>query len=85
MNGRIDATLNAEVTFYDYLKSRPDANIKIATLSDDVEQVAIPMRKGETTKSLREAINKALQEVSEAGELTKLSEKYFGIDISVNK
>lgn len=85
LNGRIDATLNAEVTFYDYLKSRPDANIKIATLSDDVEQVAIPMRKGETTKFLREAINKALQEVSEAGELTKLSEKYFGIDISVNK
>lgn len=85
LNGRIDATLNAEVTFYDYLKSRPKANIKIATLSDDVEQVAIPMRKGEETKSLREAINKALQELSEAGELTKLSEKYFGVDISKNK
>ena len=27
--GRIDATLNAEVSFYDYLKEHPDAPIKI--------------------------------------------------------
>lgn len=80
--GRIDATLNDEVAYYDYMKSHPDAQIKIAVLSDDAVQVAIPMRKGEETKSLREAIDKALGELAQEGVLSELSEKYFGVDIS---
>lgn len=84
MSGRIDATLNAEVTFYDYLNAYPDADIQIAALTEEANEVAIPMRKGEETAALREAINKALAELSESGELTTLSEKYFGTDISRN-
>lgn len=79
---RIDATLNAEVVFFDYLAAHPDANIKIATYSDEVEQVAIPVRKGEDTASLLDAINDALAELAEDGTLSALSEKYFGTDIS---
>lgn len=82
LSGRIDATLNAEVTYYDYMKAHPDANLKIATLSDEASQVAIPLRKGEETDSLREAVNDALAELDESGELSELSEKYFGTDIS---
>ena len=84
LSGRIDATLNAEVTYYDYMNAHPDANIKIACLDPEVTQVAIPMRKGEETATLREAINQALTELSESGQLTELSEKYFGTDISQN-
>ena len=40
LSNRIDATLNTEVTYYDYLKAHPDADIKIAALSDEVEKVA---------------------------------------------
>lgn len=79
---RIDATLNAEVVFNDYKKVHPEANIKIATFSDDVERVAIPVRKSDETKALLEAINKALDELAADGTLGKLSEKYFGLDIS---
>lgn len=82
---RIDATLNAEVTYYDYMNAHPDANVKIAVLTEDASQVAIPMRKGEETASLREAINQALTELQESGELSRLSEKYFGTDISMNE
>lgn len=82
LSGRIDATLNAEVTYYDYMKAHPDASLKIATLSDEASQVAIPLRKGEETASLREAVNDALAELDESGELSELSEKYFGTDIS---
>ena len=57
--GRIDATLNAEVTFFDYLKAHPDANVKIAAYSDEVEQVAIPVRKSDDTATLLSAINDA--------------------------
>ncbi|MCI8394963.1 MAG: transporter substrate-binding domain-containing protein [Acutalibacter sp.] len=81
-SGRIDATLNDEVAYYDYMKNHPDADIKIAVLSDEAVQVAIPMRKGEETRTLREAVDKALAELKEDGTLTDLSEKYFGVDIS---
>ena len=57
-------------------------NIKIATLSDDAEQVAIPVRKGADTATLLKAVNDALSDLSASGELTALSEKYFGMDIS---
>ena len=80
--GRIDATLNAEVTFFDYLKAHPDANVKIAAYSDEVEQVAIPVRKSDDTTTLLSAINDALAEMDKDGTLASLSEKYFGTDIS---
>ena len=82
LSGRIDATLNAEVTYYDYMKAHPDAGIKIAVLDQNSTKVAIPLRKGEDTASLREAINGALSELSESGELSALSQQYFGTDIS---
>ena len=82
LSDRIDATLNAEVTYYDYMKAHPDADLRIACLDHEVTEVAIPMRKGEETESLRAAIDQAIAELSEAGELTELSEKYFGTDIS---
>lgn len=82
LSGRIDATLNAEVTFYDYMEANPDANIKIACLDPEATEVAIPFRKGEETASLREAVNQALADMRESGALSELSEKYFSTDIT---
>lgn len=81
-SGRIDATLNAEVSYYDYMAQHPDANIKIACIDPASTQVAIPMRKGAESASLVAAINEALAEMAEDGTLTELSMKYFGTDIS---
>ncbi len=80
--GRVDATLNAEVTYYDYLKEHPEADLRVAALTEEASLVAIPLRKSEDTASLREAINKAIAELSAEGVLSELSEKYFGSDIS---
>lgn len=82
LSGRIDATLNAEVTYYDYMAQHPDANVKIAALAPDATSVAIPMRKGEETESLRQAVDDALTELSEEGVLSELSVRYFGSDIT---
>lgn len=82
LSGRIDATLNAEVSYYDYKNAHPEAGVKIACLDSESTQVAIPMRKGTETAALREAIDQALAELSEEGTLTELSVKYFGVDIS---
>jgi len=84
-SGRIDATLNAEVSFYDYMNAHPDANLKIACLDSEPTQVDIPMRKGEETASLREAIDTALGQLAEEGVLAELSIKYFGGDITQNQ
>ncbi len=80
--GRIDATLNAELTFYDYINAHPEKNLRIAALTEDASLVCIPMRKGEDSASLREAVNKAIDEIRESGKLSELSDKYFGNDIS---
>lgn len=83
---RADATLNAEVSIYDYLGVHPDAAIKIVALTEDASQVAFPMyspaSRPDDSASLLEAINKAIAELAEEGELSRLSEKYFGSDIT---
>jgi L-cystine transport system substrate-binding protein len=83
-SGRIDATLNAEVTYYDYMNAHPDAPFKIACIDYETTSVAIPFRKGDDSASLREAVDKALEELREEGVLRALSEKYFGGDITEN-
>ena len=80
--GRADATLNAEVSIYDYLSEHPDANIKIVALTDEASEVAIPMRKGEDSASLLAAINQAIEELRAEGVLSRISEEYFGSDIT---
>lgn len=82
--GRIDATLNANVSIADYLAEHPDANIKIVATMSDGEVVVVPVRKADDCKSFLEAVNKALAEIKASGDLAKLSEKYFGMDITSN-
>ena len=80
--GRIDATLNADVSFYDYLNVHPEADFKLVAQTEDASHVAIPVRKGDDSASLLEAINTAIDELRADGTLKALGEKYFGQDIS---
>lgn len=80
--GRIDATLNADVSFYDYLNVHPDADFKIVAQTEDASHVAIPLRKSDNSATLLEAVNNAIDELRADGTLKELSEKYFGQDIS---
>ncbi len=82
LQGRVDATLNAIVSYTDYMAQHPDANLKVAATTEDASNVAIPMRKGEETASLMEAINVAIAQLHEEGVIAELSLKYFGEDIS---
>jgi len=80
--GRIDATLNADVSFYDYLNVHPEADFKLVAQTEDASHVAIPVRKSDDSASLLEAINTAIDELRADGTLKALGEKYFGQDIS---
>ncbi len=82
IDGRADATLNADVSIYDYLNQQSDANIKIVASTEEASHVAIPIRKGEETASFEQAVNEAIKELKEDGTLAALSEKYFGSDVT---
>ena len=80
--GRIDATVNDELTFLDYVKTNPDraAGIKIAATTDDVSRSALVTTKG--SDDLVEAIDEALAELKADGTLAEISDRYFGQDDS---
>lgn len=78
--GRANATINDQVSFYDFLKQKPDTSVKLVDTLDNASENAILIRKGNDT--LVEAINKALDELTQDGTLVEISEKYFGADVS---
>lgn len=80
LTGRADVTLNAETAFYDFMKNQSDQAVKIAAMTDSTTSSVIPVRKG--NESLVNAINDALDEMRESGELAELSTKYFGEDVT---
>ncbi|NLH64265.1 MAG: transporter substrate-binding domain-containing protein [Erysipelotrichaceae bacterium] len=82
LNGTVDATVNAQTSVQDYLKTTGEKNLKVAAVSEDATSYAIPMVKNEDNSSLADAINQALKEMREDGTLAKLSEKYFGADLT---
>ncbi len=81
VNGRADCTLNYVTSLADYINQHPDQPVKIAVVLEAAKPTAyIPVVKGQT--DLLNAINTALDEARASGELTALSMKYFGVDIT---
>lgn len=78
--GRADATINDQVSFYDFLMQQPDASVKIVDTLDDASKNAVLIRKGNET--LVTAIDKALDELTKDGTLANISDKYFGADVT---
>lgn len=84
ISGRVDATLNAEVSVADYLREHPEAEIKQVAATAEANHVAIPMPKGANSADLKKAVDEAIAAMREDGTLAALSMKYFGIDITNN-
>lgn len=79
--GRVDATINAQVSIEDYMKQHPEANVKVAlVLAGD--PVAYPVQKTEDAASLVAAIDEILQAAREDGTLAAISMKYFDLDLT---
>lgn len=77
---RVDTVVRDNTVFYDFLKQRPDAPIKIAAKLKDVDYSAAIVQKG--NKELANQISKALNELKAEGKLKEISLKYFGKDVS---
>ena len=79
--GRVDATINAQVSIEDYMREHPEANIKIVQVLEG-DPVAFPIRKSADSESLVAAINQILEEAREDGRLAEISEQFFGLDLT---
>ncbi|HWO94827.1 MAG TPA: amino acid ABC transporter substrate-binding protein [Bacillus sp. (in: firmicutes)] len=77
---RVDATINDKLSVLDYKKQKPDAPIKIVDEAGDAAASGLMFRKD--SGKLVEEVNKALAEMKEDGTYTKISEKWFGEDVS---
>jgi len=80
IDGRADATINDSLSFLDFKKHKPDANVKIVAQQDNADFSGVIVRKGEP--QLLAAINKALEEIKADGTYKKIADKYFGQDVS---
>ena len=80
LTGRADATINDSLSFLDFKKHKPDANVKIAAQEENADYSGVIVRKGDP--ELVAAINKALADIKADGTYKKIADTYFGQDVS---
>ncbi len=78
-DGRVDATVNDTLAVAEYQKARGDAGVKIAGTTGDTSEQAFAARKD---SGLIADVNRALGELRADGTLARISDKYFGSDVS---
>ncbi|WP_436974454.1 transporter substrate-binding domain-containing protein [Nocardia asteroides] len=78
--GRVDATVNDTLAVGEYTKKTGDTGIKIAAETGETSKQALAARKDDA--ALIADIDSALEQLRADGTLARLSEKYFGTDVS---
>ena len=77
---RVDTVVRDNIVFYDFIKQRPGAPVKIAAEGSDTDYTAPIVQKGNT--ELAGQISKAIEELKNEGKLAEISIGYFGKDVS---
>jgi cystine transport system substrate-binding protein len=77
--GRVDVTVNDNLAILDYLKSSGDDEVKIAAEAGEKTEQAFAFRKG---SPMAAEFDKALEQLAADGTLARISEKWFGEDVS---
>ncbi|WNS45652.1 amino acid ABC transporter substrate-binding protein [Paenibacillus sp. MMS20-IR301] len=79
-SGRIDATVNDGLSFLDLKKQKPDIKIKqVDEIAEGSHSAAVFLKGND---ELVQAVNEALAAIHSDGTYLKISEKYFGADVS---
>ncbi|MEV0360527.1 amino acid ABC transporter substrate-binding protein [Nocardia sp. NPDC050697] len=79
-NGRVDATVNDNLAVAEYTTRTGDKGVKVAAETGSSTEQAFATRSGD---ALLTDLNRALDELRADGTLKRISEKYFGTDVSV--
>lgn len=80
--GRADLTINDNLAVLDYLKTKPNSGLAIKLHAPDADKrgAGVIFRKDESVAV--EKVNEAMKQLQADGTLTKLSNEFFGADIS---
>ncbi|WP_446430560.1 amino acid ABC transporter substrate-binding protein [Nocardia colli] len=78
-NGRVDATVNDTLAVAEYTKKTGDTGVKVSGKTGETSKQAFAARKDD---ALIKDVDKALTELRADGTLAKISDKYFGTDVS---
>ncbi len=78
--GRVDVTINDSLAVLEYQKSTGDEDITIAAEIDEPSEQAFVFRKD--SADLQAEVDEALTALREDGTLARISEEYFGEDVS---
>ena len=81
-SGRVEATVNDQLSFLDFKQQQPKAKVKVVATDDSTEfgQSGVLLRKDQP--ALKAAIDKALDALRDDGTYKQISERYFGEDLS---
>ena len=77
---RVDASVNDSLSYLDLKKQKPNSPVKVAATYTNADKSAILFKKG--NKELVAAVNKALAGMKSDGTYLKISNKWFGTDVS---
>ena len=77
---RVDTVVRDNIVFYDFIKQRPGAPVKIAAEGSDTDYTAPIVQKGNT--ELAGPISEAIEELKNEGKLAEISIRYFSKDVS---
>ena len=82
---RADFTMNDNLAILDYLKKFPDSDLEIKLVAPASEQTGSGLVLIKGDDAVVEKLNEAMAALAADGTLTKLSEEFFGADISQQK
>ncbi len=81
--GRIDGTINSREAFLAYKKDQPSAKVKgIVVPTSEIKPAKVAGLINKNNKGLKKKLDKALKALRKDGTLKKLSQKYFGANIT---
>ena len=84
VQGRVDAIVNDNIAVLDYLATSGNDQVKIAgNAGGETLKQALAFRKSEP--QLQQEADRALATLAKDGTLAKISDKYFGADVTVEK
>ena len=82
-NGRVDAVVSDEITGRYYMSKHGDKLAALDIVVGPVSQFGIGFRKDDT--ALKDEVQKVIDEMVKDGTMAKISEKWFGKDITLKK
>ncbi|RXK18286.1 amino acid ABC transporter substrate-binding protein [Macrococcus sp. DPC7161] len=81
LSNRVEGTFNEKLSVLDYMKQKKSADVKIINGNAEKSQSGFVFLKKTDDKKI-EDINKAIDSLTKSGELSKISKKWFGEDVS---